>query len=121
MNIILKLLPSGVTETEYVESPLNDDFFSERIGDMEEIPYLHAFENRNIAFLQNESAKLLCLDPTVKIVKDGSVIDILCGNILVVATDGENYIGLNSEQEAFVKANLKTAPISLPTPYLLIT
>jgi len=121
MTKMLTFRPDGIIEERLINGEIEDEVLCEVLGgDIEEVPYLSQFESLDIAFLQNERAKLLTLEPTIRVVRDGKLVDVLCGNIVVVGTDEEDYIGLQNFQEDYIHENIRTATIAVPTPFLII-
>jgi len=121
MTKMLVFRPNGIIEERLINGEIEDKVLCEVLGgDIEEVPYMSQFESLNIAFLQNERAKLLNLEPTIRVVRDGKLADVLCGNIIAVGTDEEDYIGLQNFQEDYIRENIKTATIVAPTAFLIM-
>lgn len=121
MKKVLIFRPNGSIDELLVSNEIDDEVILDVLGgDSEELPYLTTFETLNIAFLQNEQSKLMKLEPAIRVVKDGAIVDVLCGNIMVVGTNEEEYIGITKVQEDYVREKIKTAPTAVPTPFLII-
>ena len=121
MKRILVFWSDGQVEECDVIGCVEESLIVAKIGEeIEEAFLLKDFNDRKIAFLQNECSKLKSESPTLKIIESGMVKDVLCGPVLAVGVDDEEYIGLNELQVKYVKERVKTAEISFPTPFLVI-
>lgn len=77
------------------------EYMQEVVGGLIEMPYLsYALNSKRIDIVINEEGKLEGLDVNMLLLGDGiEVLDILVGDILFVANDGEGRtIGLNDNQ-----------------------
>ncbi len=120
MKKILILRPDETFNELFLLQTVDENIATDILeGEVEEIPYFTLFEKKKIALLQNESSKLMNFPPTIRVVDNGRLIDVLCGNILVVGIDEEEYVGLNEKQVAFIKKMIKTADVAFPTPFLI--
>ena len=121
MQRILIFRPDGIVYERIVHGAIDEDLMFEGLGgNAEEVPWLDQFEKMNIVFLQNERAKLMKLEPTIRVVKNGILVDVICGNVLPVGIDEDSYVGLKPFQVDYIMENIKTAVISLPSPFLTI-
>lgn len=60
--------------------------------------------DRTITIWLNEEGKLIGLKPNLAVVKDGELIDVIVGDILITATNAEGEtVGLNDEELDYVK------------------
>ena len=121
MQRILILKPDGTVEEKTVDGNIDEALLDDLLnGEIEEVSYLKSLEEQGIVLLQNERGKLLMHKPSVRVVKDGKLLDVLFGSVLIVGVDDEWYVGLNNRQVDCVKKTIKTATVSYPTPFLII-
>lgn len=82
-------------------------------GYIEEIYFLRRKINENISFIVNEEGRILDLDPSLQIIHDNKLLEVIHGNMIIVGvgTDGEDYISLNEHQIDIISKKLKNTNI----------
>ena len=75
-------------------------YMQEVVGGWIEMPYLsEALDSRKIDIVINEEGKLMELEPNILVMNRAEILDVVVGDILFVANDGEGKtIGLNDTQ-----------------------
>lgn len=75
-------------------------YMQEVVGGWIEMPYLsEALDSRKIDIVINEEGKLMELEPNILVMNKAEILDVVVGDILFVANDGEGKtIGLNDTQ-----------------------
>lgn len=75
------------------------------VGGYIEMPYLsEALDSRKIDIVINEEGKLEGLEPNMMVMHKGQIVDIVVGDMLFVANDGQgNTIGLDDKQLEYLK------------------
>ena len=97
-------------ELEVVCMPNKLEAFQHHVGGLIEIPYIFKpLADRGIVCVINEEGKLLNLEPTVLLVHEGELVDVVVGNALFFkdAPDGE-FGSLSEDDIKFVMKFLLT-------------
>lgn len=72
-----------------------------------EAPYIPGLTENGITTWVNEEGKLLNLKPSIALVSEGKIVDIVCGTALFTSSDEEgNTTGLNNEQIKMIEKYL---------------
>lgn len=79
-------------------------------GLIEEVRYKSIYD-MGITILVNEEGKLLNLDKNIYVIKkDGTLVDILVGDVAFLGFDGGDFCSITQDQEDFLKKVLVYVP-----------
>ena len=103
------ILKSGLIEKfeveEVIEEIISLEYLQEKVGGYIEIPYISKkLCEKGIDAIINEEGKLKGLEPTIAIVVEEEVVDVVVGTVVFCGHDDEgNSIGLNDLQVKFME------------------
>lgn len=74
------------------------------VGGNIEIPYVSSkLENLRIDIIINEESKLLNFRPTLGIIRNGELLDVICGPVIFLSHDDRgNFVSLNYAQREYL-------------------
>ncbi|MCR5837166.1 MAG: DUF3846 domain-containing protein [Lachnospiraceae bacterium] len=64
---------------------------------------------RKISLIFNEDGKMIGLPPTIALVEDGELIDVIVGNVVICSSDATSFGSINESQKDFIKKELAPA------------
>ena len=64
-------------------------------------------EEQKISLIFNEDGKQVGLPPTIALVDEGEVIDVITGNVIICSDDNTSFGSVNEFQERFIRDELK--------------
>ena len=81
------------------------DGIQQVVGGLFEMPFLNTeIEQAGIGIIVNEEGKLMELPYSIGIMREGQILDVLCGDVLFARRDEKgNMTGLNEEDFEFIK------------------
>lgn len=100
--------PNENIKLEYIENNLEN--LQNIVEGYIEYPFISKLHNKGISIIVNEEGRLIDLEPSVVVFKNGRIEDYIYGNIIFIGNkdtdDGLENDNLSDEQIDFIKNNI---------------
>lgn len=106
--IVLKVSAGKMPERIEVENTLEE--LQDQVGGY--IQVIYPVDN-NVGIICNEEGKLMGLCPNRALVSDGHIVDVLCGDILIVGLTEDDFRSLTDDEFSYYERLFKNGIVNI--------